>query len=308
MQKTKIFYVAMALGLASAALYWSVGPSKILRGEDVGFKVISDGSSVGAGDGVGRPASSTGIHDSSHFATATATSPDDSKKSRVVKGVSWGKYPGTLSDQVDRAISNRDGPMAADLAAVVRECDSLKRKHEDASVSNRTPLSESPNVLKVRAERIQEEQRNFAGCQTIGGNWKEIRTKLLETAFAGKVEGAASELFVLGVNRGEVVELLIADATAGHLQSLVLVSGNGSILPGLNESRQLQLRLGLMIAAQDPDVGDSVRPYLEMAQTLGRAMNAADFPKLDSFQAGDANLTGAQEVAARIVAAGKRRK
>lgn len=118
--------------------------------------------------------------------------------------VDWGKYPGSLSDQVSKALSERNPEMAGDLAAKMRECESIERSLS-GSEGNRSGVQESVELQRVRQERLVQEQRLFAGCQTLPRPWKEVRRRLLDVALSGGELGAASELFALGVQRPELL-------------------------------------------------------------------------------------------------------
>ena len=137
----------------------------------------------------------------------------------LVKPLNWKQYPGTLNDQVEKALVTKDGKMAADLAAKLLECeqDSMVLEVEGSQGGG---AARDPAFQAVRNARLQELHRHIASCQTIAGDQKQLRLQLLEAAMEQKVIGAAVQSFYLGVRRPDVLQQLALDAEQGDLLSL----------------------------------------------------------------------------------------
>ncbi len=215
------------------------------------------------------------------------------------QNLDWKKYPGTLGDQVAQALANRDGPMAADLAGLLRECDVLQALHANPGGP---AVHKTPGAQNVMVERIQEEQANLAACQTIIGSKADARSELLSIATEKKVMGAASDLFSLGVRRDDVIGQMVADGAAGHLQSLILVTGHSASEMRISKQQQFQLRLGFQIAADSVNTANVVSTQLNIAKSLAKALAKEEFPRIDSPGLAEADRAAAGRVAAMIEA------
>ena len=86
------------------------------------------------------------------------------------------------------------------------------------------------------------------------------------------VIGAAVESFQLGQRRPEVLQSVLRDAVAGHVPSLIPVTSYKPSLFGISADLQRSLRHAFEIAANDPDVGALIRPYVGIAESLAVPM------------------------------------
>lgn len=179
----------------------------------------------------------------------------------------WGKYQGTLQDQVDRAIGSRNGEMAIDLAAKLQECELNSRVLEVQS-STGGGQSAGAAVDTVRIERLKEYQRQLASCQTLGGTIQATRRRLLDVAVEQKIFGAAALVFATGDRNSAVARQVAQDAREGDLTSLFYVASNKASIFGIDENAQRAARYALKIASEDASVGARVRTYFEQAKIL----------------------------------------
>ncbi|MFG6415357.1 hypothetical protein ACG02S_15775 [Roseateles sp. DC23W] len=187
---------------------------------------------------------------------------------RISVPIDWALYPGTLQTQIQQALQKHDGVMAADLARKLRECDITARLMRPESIQRQVAAGGDPALSAVRDAEFQAYHRILANCQTVVGDPVQLRSALLDVAVARGVIGAAVESFNLGQRRPEVLESLVRDAVAGHVFSLIPVTSNKPALFGMSLDQQRSLRLAFEIAANDPEVGALIRPYVGMAESL----------------------------------------
>ena len=300
MSKRLLVVFSALLALLSVVLYSAVGRST----NSVHTVAAAEGRPLVARSGVAVVDSSSPV-ESGEASTEEVAGVKGSDRStshdwKVASSLNWKMRAGSLGDQVSRATASADGEMALDLALKILECESLMRSHFRGS-SPGDARGAAPDVQRVRVERIQDEQRIVADCQTIPGDLKEARNRLLEVAADRKIVGAASELFALGSRRVEVLKQLCSDARGGHLQSLVFASGNDHLLLQMTKEEQLALRYGLYVAANHAEVGRRVLPYLETAQALARALADGGANKFDFSQMRDETRASGEEVARRLL-------
>ncbi len=185
---------------------------------------------------------------------------------RVSVPVDWGRYPGTLQTQIQQALQTLDGAMAADLARKLRECDLTTRLMQPQAIARLVSAGGDPALEAARDAQFQTYQRIFANCQTVVGDPAQLQLALLDVAVAHGVVGAAVESFNLGQRKPEVLQGVKRDAVAGHVFSLIPVTSHKASLFGISLEQQRSLRLAFEIAANDPEVGTLIRPYLGVAE------------------------------------------
>jgi len=187
---------------------------------------------------------------------------------RISVAIDWARYPGTLQTQIQQALRTRDGVMAADLARKLRECDITARMMRPEAIQRQVVAGGDPALSAVRDAQFQAYQRILANCQTVVGDPLQLRLSLLDVAVAHGVIGAAVESFHLGQRRPEVLQSLVRDAVAGHVPSLVSVTSHKPSLFAMSPDLQRSLRYAFEIAANDPEVGTLIRPYVSVAESL----------------------------------------
>jgi hypothetical protein len=192
---------------------------------------------------------------------------------RIARDVNWDKYPGTLDAQIQTALSDRSGEKSADLANKLQECDVAALMVSLPS----TAQTQDVQLQAMHANQIQEYQRILARCQTVVGDRKQVRLKLLDVAVEQKVVGAAAESFGLGVRKAEVLQGVVSDATGGDLKSLYMVAANTLDSIGTTAERQQAIRYAMEVASQDPVVGKRVHRYLDMAESFSVYMYGDKF-------------------------------
>lgn len=202
--------------------------------------------------------------------------------------------PGTLNDQVGRALAAKDGPMAANLAFMLKECEINMGILEVASSEGANPHTE-PELLAMRLARLRQYEREFAACQTVPGDHKQVRLRLLDLAVHQGVVGAARESFSIGSREPATLSQLIRDANAGDRYSLLNVAMYDRKLFGITRDEQDAARYALKVGAADPEVGSRVVNSLRIAEEYAVPNSRFDFSEIS----GEARTKGA-EIAERL--------
>jgi len=222
------------------------------------------------------------------------------EKARIAPVINWSKYPGTLDSQANRALETRDGAMAMDLANKLAECDIAERLQKN-SISQTGDSEKSAGAKAEKLKQDQEIQRVISNCQTIVGGISEMRSRLLDLAMDKVVVGAAVDIFVSGVRRPDVLKVVVADATAGDVKSLIYVSAYKPSFFGIDVDTQTASRWALQLAANDVTVGKLVRPYLELAESLSVPLGGETKPKFDHSGLSSESKLQAQAIAAKLI-------
>jgi hypothetical protein len=188
---------------------------------------------------------------------------------------------GTLNDQVERALAAKDGPVAANLASKLKECDINQRILEVESSQGARPNAD-PAVQAVRMERLLEYQRNIASCQTVPGDLKQVRLRLLDLAIQQGVVGAATESFLAGSRAPATLSHVVSDANSGDISALTNVAMYDTKVFGITREEQDAARYALKLAATDADVGTRVATYLKVAESYAVPNSSFDFSGISS--------------------------
>lgn len=188
---------------------------------------------------------------------------------------------GTLNDQVDRAFAAKDGPMAANLAGKLKECEISQKILEVESSQGARPNTD-PAVQAVRMERLQEYQRLQASCQTVPGDQKQVRARLLDLAIQQRVVGAATESFLAGSREPATLAQVVSDASAGDVSALTNVAMYETKVFGISRDEQDAARYALKLASADPDVGKRVVNSLRVAESYAVPNSSFDFSGISS--------------------------
>ncbi len=242
------FIVVAAVAIASFSLFWVIkdrDPGKASELRSVEMVASGGASSPERDDPVENRVPSQNINPARAASTASSVNPTSSM---ILRGENWGRYPGSLGDQVRAALEHKDGAMAHHVANRLSDCIwyvLLPQEMGKANLGNGAGLGAEDQVIRSL-------------CQSVPG---EIRPQLLELyalAIEKKSIGAAADLLrVSGSLSGSAGRQLFEDAKAGHYLSVVSAA---SVLPtavGLSDSEQAIARQALRQAAQlaDPKVG-----------------------------------------------------
>jgi len=218
----------------------------------------------------------------------------------VVPEVDWARYPGTLNTQVQQALQNRDGVMAADLARKLRECGIAAGQMQPDIIQRRGTATHDPAVLALMDEQLRTYQRVLANCQTVA-DWRLAQLELLDVAVGQQVIGAAVESFHLGQRRPEVLQGVVRDAIAGDMSSLVPVTYHAPSTFGISKELQRSLRYAFEIAANDPEVATLVRRYVSIAESFSVPLGGEAQPHFNHEGLTDAQRAQAQVTARQLV-------
>lgn len=225
---------------------------------------------------------------------STASSTSTTGQLPVAQVNSGHQAAGTLNDQVERALAAKDGLMAAKLADTLKECDISQRMLEIESSRGSRPDAD-PAVQAVRMERLQEYQRLQASCQTVPGDQKQVRMRLLDLAIQQGVIGAATEAFLAGSREPATMSQVVRDANAGDVNAMTNVALYETTLLGITRDQQDAVRYALKLVSTDPDVGTRAATFLRVAESYAAPNSSFDFSGISSA----ARASGA-EIAERL--------
>lgn len=201
---------------------------------------------------------------------------------------------GSLNDRVGLALSKRDGVAAAKLAAQLHDCNLNDKVLEVESSKGADPHA-SPEIQAVRMARIQGYQRQIAACQTVPGDWAQVRRQLLDLAVEQGVPGAAGDSFSAGSRQPATLSRLAVDADSGDLQALSILSTYENGLLGISRQQQDAARYALKLVAADPEMGRRPAIHLAIAESYATAGAKFDFSNVS-----EASRTKGEEIAQRL--------
>jgi len=207
---------------------------------------------------------------------STASAASTTGQLPVAQVPSGHEAAGTLNDQVERALAAKDGLMAAKLAGTLKECDISQRILEIESARGSRPDAD-PAVQAVRMERLQEYQRLQASCQTVPGDQKQVRMRLLGLAIQQGVIGAATEAFLAGSREPATMSQVVRDANAGDVNAMTNVALYETSLFGITRDQQDAVRYALKLVSTDPDVGTRAANFLRVAESYAAPNSSFDF-------------------------------
>lgn len=211
----------------------------------------------------------------------------------------WQKYPGTLAEQIQRALDQANGEMAADLAQKLFECEHVKRSLAPENYQH--IFATTKNIPDdIRKAVAQNYQRINSYCQTVTGDFQKLRQSLLDVAIKENVVGAALQSFYLGVRRPEVLQSILRDAQAGDLQTVNLVATAEPENLGIDSSRQAIFRYAMVLAAQESEPRSHVRLALSLAESAVASLRGEKTHQFDSHGLDESARNQAQAIAAQI--------
>ncbi|NCT81966.1 MAG: hypothetical protein GXC94_02390 [Comamonadaceae bacterium] len=265
------------------------GPAPSMAGPPT---MIAGAAAVAAQASAGSAASAV-LPPAAAAATASAASGP-----RIAPVIDWGRYPGSLHTQIQHALQAGDGVMAADLARKLWECSITARLMTPDAIQRQAAAGGDAALAAARNAQLQDYQRILARCQTVVGDPAQLRRALLDVGVAQGVVGTSYESHQLGGKSPEVLHGLVRDALAGHVASLVTATSSKPAELGLSTDQQRMLRHAFELAANDPDVGRMIRPYVDMAET-----HAFHMAGESSRHFNHDGLTEAMRAQARLLAA-----
>lgn len=230
----------------------------------------------------------------------------DEAKSTTSRSLNWGLYSGTMQDQVQKALADRIGPMAADLAAKLLDCQinsGLLMFNSSLGGNSR----EDPAVQAIRNEQLREYQRQISACQAVAGDHAQVRLQLLNVAVEQRVFGAADARFQAGVllpggfPTPDVLSQLVHDATEGHLSSLFNVATYNPSVFGIDSETQAAVRYALKVASEDPIVGQRVVGRLKESEKIAPSWATEKSATYDYSKMSDAARKEGTAISARLI-------
>ncbi|MEI8324386.1 MAG: hypothetical protein WCH44_03300 [Betaproteobacteria bacterium] len=211
-----------------------------------------------------------------------------------------------MQDQVQKALTDRNGPMAADLAAKLQDCHINSRLLAfNSSIGGNS--SADPAVQAIQKEQLQEYQRQISACQAVAGDHAQVRLQLLDVAVEQKVFGAANTRFQADlitssvVPTPDVLNQVARDATEGDLGSLCNVATYNPTVFGIDAETQSAVRYALKIASADPSVGPRVSGLLESSEKIApfwanEKSSTYDYSKMSDAARKEGTVIGARLV------------
>ncbi len=208
-------------------------------------------------------------------------------------------YPGSLFDNISRALDHQDGELAADMANLLSYCETIA----DALSAN--PKIKITGESSLISALLLSARRDYAQCQTVPGDQQLMRKHLLKLAYDKKVPGAALELLTADYAEPQLAASVINDALAGDFSSLRTIAVNNRNDLPVDADTLATLRYAFELAAHDPEIGDLIRPELLSAEKLAHLLGKINTEKFDHRGLSDASKQQASLIAARILARAK---
>lgn len=177
-----VFVLAAGLGILFAASLWG-GPSSLpisaVQNAPPGMPSAAVFRASQSNASAVVEARSPG---SAHQSTVQAQISDNQL---VIRGENWGRYPGSLDDQVNRALEDANPEMAHFLGNRLADCVTYVSVREALNINN----------VGVGTGPSPEDQRMRSLCQSVSGDWQEVSWRLLSLAVKGNQPGAAADMF-----------------------------------------------------------------------------------------------------------------
>ncbi len=214
--------------------------------------------------------------------------------------VDWNTYPGTLQSQTSRALDKRDGEMAADLANKLNECE-ITSLIMSTPETGAAPAHRDVAAQAERVKQIQEYQRILANCQTVGGDIRQLRARLLDVAVENNIVGAAIQSFYLGTRSAVVLQLTARDAILGEVSSLIAVAAHKPSTFGIDAESQKAIRYALELGSVDATVGHRVPFYRSLAESSSVYLADEKSPKFDHSNLSEASRSQGRAIADRML-------
>lgn len=241
--------LAAAVFLSFVQLYSSGEPR---TGRAQGIPVACPAVCVGPVTAPENAALGTGGQSEAAPSSAANRLNPGSSRSRelVLRGENWASYPGSLGDQVGRALEGADPEMAhflgnrlADCVTFVAVPDALMRRNMAAGLG-----------LSAEDERMK------SLCQSVALDWQSASWSLLSLAVKGGQFGAASDMFrTAGKLSPEARVQLLADAGRGHAWSVIMLAAVAPAALGVSQDEQLLARQALLLASERVDATTRTR-------------------------------------------------
>lgn len=178
------------------------------------------------------------------------SAPNGRQTPLTIRGENWARYPGTLGDQVKKALDSRDGEMARFLAKRLMDC----------LLHTKLPELIAKGNLGSASGLNSEDQVMNSLCQSVEGDLAATAERLVDLAISERVVGAAADKFsYAGDVSAAVVGQLKIDAEAGDLWSLITMASVTPATLRSSEEEQRVSRLALLIASKSASQGDGQR-------------------------------------------------
>lgn len=219
---------------------------------------------------------------------------------RSVGTLNWGMYSGTMQDQIQKALTDKDGQWAMNLAAKLQECELNTRQLALVS-SGSVNLAGDAALQTAKNEVLQQFQRNVAACQTVSRDHSQIRRQLLSVAVDNRIVGAAQVSFAAGVLNPNVLKQMVSDARGGELSSVYYVATYSASFLSIDEETQSAVRYALKLAAEDPSVGQPVKKLLESSERTAPFLADEKTSTYDYSKISETARKEGAEIAARLV-------
>lgn len=184
------------------------------------------------------------------------------------------KYPRGLRSQVDEVLeAGEQGQLAYELASILNKCRGVESRMD--LIQQARPSVRDLRLSSYYEANYLELQKLAAQCQTLGGDLGSMRIRLLNLALQSGVVSSAAELYSEGVTDRRVLASILSDASAGDLSSIMRIAMVGREGAQFTSSQIALSRYVLLLALNDPAVGQLVAPLVGEVQRMGIVLGLA---------------------------------
>ncbi|HLO94680.1 MAG TPA: hypothetical protein VK195_10200 [Burkholderiaceae bacterium] len=179
---------------------------------------------------------------------------------KVLALIPWDRYPSGLGTAAGQALQTGDGERAASIANDLGVCVGIQSSLQSLQASlNQTSNLGSRQILQ---QQWKVRQQDASYCQAVPGDINVLRAKLLSLAVDQGVDGAGTDLALLGGRAQEnVMRQVLKDMEGGHARALNLVADG--LIAAASPLQVAAARDAVVRGASDKDLQGTTGPELE---------------------------------------------
>ncbi len=188
------------------------------------------------------------------------------------------RYPSGLGTAADQALQTADGKRAASIANDLATCTGIQSSLRGLQASlNQTSDLGSRQILQ---QQWKVRQQDAAYCQAVPGDINALRAKLLSLAVDQGVDGAGTDLALLGgYGQASVMRQVLKEMEGGHARALNLVADG--FIAAASPLQVAAARDAIVRGASDPDLQGPTGPGLEKDLNFMQRQASVDTWKAD---------------------------
>lgn len=197
---------------------------------------------------------------------------------RVLALIPSDRYPSGLGTAANQALQTADGKQAASIANDLGTCAGIQGSLRSLQASlNQTSDLGSRQILQ---QQWKVRQQDAAYCQAVPGDINALRAKLLSLAVDQGVDGAGTDLALLGGNgQVSVMRQVLKEMEGGHARALNLVADG--LISAASPLQVAAARDAIVRGASDPDLRGPAGPGLEKDLNFMQRQASVDAWKAD---------------------------